>query len=282
MIASSLLTALALQAAAPAEPPPSSGEEVLVTGRADALERFVEELAAAPRLDQIARWHDHICPRAIGVSDGQASYLVARMRSIARDHDVPVARGRCQSNIFVFITDQADEVAALIARRHPRLLWPSEHAPPKRADVAAWLQPRAVRRLHATRLDYAGMGLAAESSQRSLSVALMIVDATRLGQATWGQLAAHLSLQALTRSAKEPDVGSQASIIGLFEGGADTTRSPPGLSRSDSAFLRALYSGAANLRAARHRSRIQQRMARTLAADPTGDAPAGPVSDQRE
>ena len=57
MPAFTLLAALALQAGATEPSPAVPDDEVVVTGRADALERFVEGLTAAPQYDNLPRWN---------------------------------------------------------------------------------------------------------------------------------------------------------------------------------------------------------------------------------
>ena len=311
MSAFGLLAFLSLQAAAGGDQPqPTPDEEVVVTGRADALERFVEGLTEAPRRDQLPRWNEGVCPRTLGLEPAQAAYVIRRIRSIAEQNKVPVAPANCNSNVLIAVTDQADSVARRIANYAPRFLQASDHGRPTRAQVARWVDPQPVRWLHATRLggadgteyqqdfpidvssvgDAAGEGtnkiwghsLVTSPTQRNMSVAILIVDPRRLGEVTWGQLSAHLAMLAFTRAEPEATAVSGESILSLFH---DRGQGRPGvrtLTAWDRAFLKALYATPTNIRSARQRVRIRDHMRRELAADLAGDAPATPASDQRE
>lgn len=310
-----LLASLAVQAADATPPPsPASNEEVVVTGRADALERFVEGLTAAPRRDQLPRWNDGLCPRVLGVPQARSEYLTRRIRTIGRQNGIPLAPERCSGNVLIAVTDQANAIARRIAGRYPRLLQASDHGRPTRAQVGRWLQPQPVRWLHATRLGGAdgmdwqqdvpvnpidasqlgdgvnktwGHSLITSPTQRNMSLAVLIVDPRRLGDVTWGQLSSHLAMLAFTRAEPEATAISGESILSLFH---DRHQGRPGvktLTAWDQAFLTALYATPADVRSARQRVHIRNRMVRDLAADlartdVAGNAPATPASDQRE
>ena len=184
--------------------------------------------------------------------------------------------------MVVIVTARADAFAALLMRRSPRLLAWTANGRPKRRDVARWLEPRPVRWLHTTTVSGAALigKLNFRPEQRNMAVALGIVDASRLGGVTWGQLSAHVAMAAFTRA--EPDAAEKRSesVLALFSRDA-AAEQPRSLTRWDEAFLNALYSTAPTLSTARQRERMQDRMARTLSADPAS-TPTGSATDQRE
>lgn len=306
MMAFGLLAVLALQPTVAVEPPSNPNQEIVVTGRANALERFVEGLTVAPRRDQLPRWNEGICPRALGLPVARADYVVRRIRAIAKANKVPVAPDGCSGNVLIAVTDQADMIAARIAKLYPSLLQASDHGRPTRMQIARWLEPQPVRWLHATQIgnadgtDYQrdfpiqasslddgvnklwGHSLVKSPTQRNIATAVLLVDPRRLGKVTWGQLSAHLAMLAFTRAAPEATTIKGESILSLFhdrhEGDAPVTT----LTAWDQAFIKALYATSSDVRASYQRVHIRDRMRRELAADLAGSAPATSNPDQRE
>ena len=248
------------------------------------------------------------------MSPERSEYVTRRIRTIGRQNGIPLAPERCSGNVLIAVTEQADMIAQRIAGRYPRLLQASDHGRPTRAQVARWLQPQPVRWLHATRLGGAdgstwqqdvpvnpidasqlgdganriwGHSLIKSTTQRNMSLAVLVVDPRRLGQVTWGQLSAHLAMLAFTRAEPEATAVSGESILSLFH---DRHQGRPGvkaLTAWDQAFLTALYATPADVRSSRQRAHIRNRMVRDLAADLARtdgalNAQGQPASDQRE
>lgn len=287
-----LLVALAsstLQATLPQAAP--NGDEVVVTGHVDAIERFVEGLTVAAEYDQLSRWQEEVCPRVIGASASQAGFVTSRLERLAVRFGVPYAKAGCRPNLLIAFTPDADAVARTLATRRTNLFKDFKWGATNRSRARRWREPATVRWIHLTRPESAAnkrvradgksrrLSPQSSASIRGISAAVLLVDSDRLSGVTWGQLTDYLALAAFTRA--DPDHASVAegSIFSLFsKPGADQ---PNELTARDKAFLAALYDTSSISRSAKQRRQVRDAMARKLEGDPAEGA-AGSSSDQRE
>jgi hypothetical protein len=76
----------------------------------------------------VGRWGEFVCPIAVGVSDGQAQFIQRRIIEVQNTvrKKQPKADAKCQPNLFVIITDEADQVLADWKDRDPGMFrWKS-------------------------------------------------------------------------------------------------------------------------------------------------------------
>ena len=97
--------------------------------RKDANE-FIRRAVAAHGERPIARWVDPVCPKVLGIQPEYAAIVERKLRAIATIADIPVALGRCKTNIVVSFTTDAPGVVQRIAQRSPRRI--AEVPPPDR------------------------------------------------------------------------------------------------------------------------------------------------------
>ena len=266
-----LLLALAL-ALAPASALPGESDLIVVTGRklppevtrARAVE-FVRAAGIAAGEQRVARWVDSVCVRVLNLAEPYAQIVERRMRAIAADAGIAVARAGCRPNIVVSFVTDAGGVVRRIAAKSPRSMleigsaartallaggapvrwWYSTET--KGSDGMAqivggapWTSgnsegggsslPTGVPTLQQYRSTIIGT-----QTVRVLKAATVIVD---VGAADGVPLDAVASYVALVAFAEiKPATPPPQSILGLFDG-IDRPRS---LTAWDTAYLRALY-----------------------------------------
>jgi hypothetical protein len=255
----------------------ADGEEIIVNGPSyDALDRYIEELTAAPNGDQLARWNEPVCPRAVGIAESQNTFLAGRIASVAREMDIPVARGRCRTNILVVVTQEADAFARLLIKRHPKLFgaYGGDMAPA--AAVNGLLAPRPVRWLNASdwgnadgapivdgnkNFIYSASRLE-ETTRQNATLSLVVVDSTRVEGVKWGSLANYIAMVSLALPAPDAAPASGPTILGLFRDRDSNRRGASALSRWDRDYLRNLYATKASSKASVQRAQILTNMNR--------------------
>lgn len=114
-------TALALAASATAspQPPAPDGEYVIVEPTQNAVRRYVDEMAIAPRAEnQLSRWDRRICPGIMGLRQRYAQFVIDRMAQRALQVDLDVDRPGCKPNILIIVARDPDAVARDLHDNH--------------------------------------------------------------------------------------------------------------------------------------------------------------------
>jgi hypothetical protein len=266
-----------------------SSEDIVITGRGlDALDRYVDELTTTPNDTQLARWNDHICPRAVGVTPALNAYLAERIALIAQQMRIPVERGSCRANILVVVTEEADAFAHLLFQRHPKLFGAYGSGRPPAEAVDALLRPSPVRWLNASSWGNGqgapvvdgnknfvySMSRLQETTRQNATLSLVIVDATKLEGVTWGGLSSYIAMVSLARPSPSAAPSSAPTILSLFRNRDAKRPTPAALTRWDREYLKGLYSAKANASLSAQRSQIRVQMKRELSRDtvqPSGD-----------
>ena len=116
-----MLTIALLLASASAQRAPAS-DTITVTGRpAEEVRREAQEFVRAVGVtdEPVARWVDPVCPDVIGVAPEIAARVQNRIRRIAAEAGIPVAKAKCQSNLLIAFVQGGDEVVKRLAARSP-------------------------------------------------------------------------------------------------------------------------------------------------------------------
>ncbi|HEU4651486.1 MAG TPA: hypothetical protein VFS49_08730, partial [Croceibacterium sp.] len=71
--------------------------------------------------EALARVTAPLCPQVIGLDDVLAEQMIARIRANALRVDVPLARGRCATNLLVAFVSDGQPLLDELARRHPKV-----------------------------------------------------------------------------------------------------------------------------------------------------------------
>ncbi len=250
---------------------------------------FVNGTGVASGERSVARWVDPVCMSVVGISDRHAGIVVERLRRIAVAAGVPVARGRCETNLAVVFTQDAGETVREVARRAPRRLEEVTGQSRNRlvdgdAPIRWWYttQPRSRHgmRQATNAAGFAaaegggqdGMGSGASGggsalpdnvpnlyhynssiistqSVRALIAASVIVDVNAMDRMPLEAVAAYVAMVAFAEI-RENDFTSPGSILGMFDAAPSAPRA---LTEWDMAFLRVLYRLPLDRDARRHR-----------------------------
>ncbi|MEH3039683.1 MAG: hypothetical protein PGN21_06415 [Sphingomonas paucimobilis] len=243
-----------------AQTPPSSGAQtapdIVVTGRSALTEQ--EALAftrsISTRIDrQLARLGVPACPRAIGFPAPIAAEIEARIRVVAAHVKIPVGKPDCRGNLVVIgVDDGAGLVRALQKTRSPLLFGlPSSEVSQLRELVSparAWslvelqnedgvpgLTP--VGALWAN-LEVRRASYIAPPTQQSIQFAVVVVEWPALPGKTTVQIADYVAMRTFARTRPPGGSDKVGTILSLFE---PDHVPPPSITRTDLAYLRALY-----------------------------------------
>lgn len=257
---------LATLAGAPSPAEPPTPDTINVIGRKPEevrreAQEFVRQVGVAER--PVARWAQPICPHVLGVTPEIGRRVVARIRQVARDADIKVAKEPCRTNIVVsFASDGAALTRDLAAKAPGRLI---DVAAENRAALLEGDAP--IRWWHATemrtkdgtgttgneappfaKLDGPGgvpmagevyfqysSSIASTRMVRVLKAATVIIDANRATGMPLDSVAAYAALVSLAEIQPNEDA-TVNSILSLFQ-----PDGPHDLTALDTSFLRALY-----------------------------------------
>lgn len=269
---------------------------IVVTGRTEAEREaeaaaFVRAVSPAPVDGQFARWHDPLCPAAVGLAPEIAGRVVARIRAAAQAAGAPLAAQGCAVNAQVVFTADAGALLRTMERRRPRLLaglapadartlrasdapvrWWSDTRtegadgnqfaamPPVAFGLIAAAGP-AIPATERTRFgdSYRSSNLST-ATRVALTGAVVLVDVPRTTGHSLDAVADYAAFVILARVRSTPPTGSAASILSLFA--ADPDQRPASLTDADRAYLAGLYAAPADRPATIQRRAIAGAVAR--------------------
>jgi hypothetical protein len=220
--------------------------------RVDAFVRAVSHSPRSSDEDSLVRWNSPICLLVVGLSAEDVKLVSARLSQISSSAGAPLARSPCQPNFIVVATSEPDRVLNAWYARDRRLFGDATSAQIRQfldssqsRTVRVWYNIDLGRKSGTRNGHFIPSNSRAESSAfvgnaaaDFLSV-LAIIDTRRTEHITLDQLAAYVALAGLTRVDLDAVLGSAPSILQLFA--ASREDHPTGLSRWDTAFLKALY-----------------------------------------
>jgi hypothetical protein len=265
--------ALSLLSVAAADTPPASGpakaaiDSTTVVGQKDraTIERdvgsFVNAIALKPGSESLARWQLQIplCPLVAGMPKNDGEYMLSRISKIAAAAGAPLAPEHCKGNFYIIVTADPEGVLKAWSKRDVRMFGDEADqggttirefnaASPVRTwyntefyeldgtplgnpvDGTSWGTIRTDLSARATRIEV--------NSYRALSSAIAIVDARRMKDVSYGQVAAYVAMVGLVQMRPQANVDSAPTILNLFAGAG---KAPPGLTAWDESFLKAVY-----------------------------------------
>ena len=276
VIVTALVASFAISPAHSADDPLDT---VVVTGSREAVRREVRNFVAnATRMDGelIGRWRSLVCPMVAGLSEPQADFVRLRIIEV---YDGIRKRQRkagqaCTPNIFVIISEEADQVIADWKQRDPGMFrWKS------REGVTHSKGPAAVRTWHnATeepsqgdpligstgdppRVQNLGSRIVSNAAE-GITAVVVLVDSRDTGKVTLAQLTDYIAMVSLAQLDLTADLGGINSILRLFALPRPDVP-PTALTDWDYAFLKALYR--TSYEPANQRRDIRARMVRELA-----------------
>jgi len=220
---------------------------------------FVNAIAVKPGDESLARWQLQIplCPLVAGMPGSDGEYVLSRISKIASAAGAPLAPAHCKGNFYIIVTSDPDGVIKAWMKRDVRMF--GDETDQGGTKIREFLADHPIRVWYNTEfydLDGTPLGnnagvsadgrtnLSARAtkieinSYRALSSVIAIVDARRMKDVSFGQVAAYVGMVGLAQIRPEANVTDAPSILNLFAG---TDKTPPGLTAWDEAFLKAVY-----------------------------------------
>jgi hypothetical protein len=287
-VALALIGALALQTVAlaadlPETPVDTDTDTVVVTGTREAIERQIQTfVSSVTRMDGdlIGRWRESICPMVVGLTDAQAEFIQRRLidvqntvRKLREER-----RKSCAPNLFVIVTDEADQVLESWKGRDPGMFrWKTRDTVSRSngsGPVRTWHNAivelvdgdpitrstdsfdRGLRRgrLKDSRIQ--------QSATEYISAVVVLVNTREAGKVSLSQIADYVAMVSLAQIDLTATLSSANSILRLFA--QPRPEAPPtALTAWDLAFLNGLYR--TSYTPIRQRRDISARMTQALA-----------------
>ena len=265
---------LSAQGAAPPEPAPS--EDIVVTGRRpmtqSEVKRHVGEISLTAQ-GQLARFALPICPKAIGLPPEYAEVVEARIRELAVNARLDVARAPCASNVTLIVTTDGRQFVDQV--RSTRIFGDLEPWEIRRirdsSPVRVWNRTQLVNEdfqaIKGNVLTVKSASIVTQTTQQVIMEAFVLIDSSAVAGKSLVQLADYVAMRTLAET-RAPRSGAPAAdtILALFEPGS---QAPDQATALDLAYLDGLYRAAANRRFTQQRARISKLIGREL----KGEAP---------
>jgi hypothetical protein len=206
------------------------------------VEGFVNEIAAPGNEAGMARWNREVCPQVPGLSKEQGEFVLARISEVARAAGVPLAGESCRPNLFIFVTDQPQQLLdAMEAQKFAFVFGMNA-----RADVIRQFidTPQPVRVWYNTITEIVRSPVPIDAQDLIvtapvISRAFVIVDRAHLQQVSDGQLADYVAMVGLAEVKPAAHVGNVQTVLSLFD--VPPQAALPGMTDWDRAFLKSLY-----------------------------------------
>jgi hypothetical protein len=197
----------------------------------------------------LGRWERYtpLCPLVAGVPQHDGEYILKRLSQIATAVGAPLAPEHCKPNLYVVLTSQPDALIKAWSNRDPWMFDDDSHQGGTiiHKFLNATTAARAWYNVRYTRFD--GLPQATKSGfadswsliVHDLWSVIVIIDANRTKDVSFGQLAAYIAMIALAQIRLDAKLDNAPTILQLF---SDPEKAPPqGLSVWDQAFLKSLY-----------------------------------------
>lgn len=248
--------------------------EVIVEARRaidrKAVQRFVSEITA-PKVGQIARFHEPLCPKVVGIASDYGDLIRRRIVETARKVGVPVDQSaRCVTNFAVVITP--DVTGLIHDARKSGSGWFGGMEPAdidrlerSTAPVRVWsttsLRNESGRQVgsEGTLLTHSA-SLIDEVTTQYLDASFVVIDREATYGLTLRQIADYAAMRGLAETQVPTTASGMTTILGLFETTANGH--PPEMTRTDLTYLQALYKEKGFVKGVFERSRIAAELAR--------------------
>ena len=263
-------------------------DEVTVTGTHDidpqvldhvVVPRFVQSHAATnDKTGQIGRWVAAICPATNGLQPHFNTFVSRRIEAVAASVGAPTKVGlQCTPNVGIIFTPEPQKQLDLVVRNAPAMLGFHYAAQTKELTtfthaIQAWYVTatrggngmlQVDSEFHRPPAGRADSRLGA-SIRSEFAHVLIIVDSSKLSGFTLGSIADYLAVLTLNRSPSLEGCSELPSILDLMSPGCRPDARPQGLTATDSAYLKALYSANLEHFLAGERNEIHDAMLKAL------------------
>jgi beta-lactamase regulating signal transducer with metallopeptidase domain len=208
---------------------------------------------------------NRICVKVDGLTPDKDAAFKARVEADARAVGVSIGRSECglRNQIEIRFAADAERAVTDVLNYYHHPVWPFPLDRPQGAD-------RPIKAFYGMVYDFAGgaggRGLGAHPNARQkLNLAIVVVDPARTANMSPDAVADYVAMLALSQPRKLDQCNVLPSVTDLFASGCSGRSAQGGLTAADTAYLTALYTGSAGLRAVRSPSELVEGMARRLA-----------------
>ena len=233
------------------------------------------------RHEPLPRFDGYACPGVIGLSTEYAQMLVGRIRMIAEDLHIPLAKnGDCRPNIFVSFTEDGRVDMAAI-QKSTRLL--TDLSVDERGELLEEPGPVRVLSVVETRMQNGaavphrknltdiptatmegGQSLISTATERHITQVVVLFDRAHAAGKTLHQLADYAVMRVFARTRDARGDNAPVSILGLFD---ENATPPDGMTAFDRAYLAALYEGPSHVKGIAKIMRVSRKLQKMKVTD---------------
>ena len=236
------LAALALPAVRADATTPVSAKAGPATAPAEAqakAARFVQSYARASEDKSIIRWRNQICIEVVGLQPEQDAAVKSRIEAVAQAQRLWLysTRHLCgkATNVSVVFTQNAQSTLDGIIARNPLNLG-DQHSDTRTVKtvtrpIQAWYQ-----------MSLCGDVCGPTPIQEHIGAAMVLVDMRRAGNTKLATIADYVTMLVLSEPRYPDHCQALPSVLDLFVGPCQGRPAPTGLTRTDLAYLKAVYS----------------------------------------
>jgi hypothetical protein len=230
------------------------------------VDKFVASAIVQPRNygESLWRWNVKVCPLVAGLNKQQGEFVLARLSQIAKAAGAPLDSETCKPNLFVIVTPDPElllkkwwrrevdlfdgEAGAAVNRfletPRPVRVWYSAGTVGVDGIYSTGMLDASSNRAHSfgelptSRVDSATR--LKLSATRNIVSIIVVVDSTKIGDISFGQLADYIGLVGLAQINFDKKPSDAPTILKLFESPKESR--PKEMTAWDRALLHALYS----------------------------------------
>lgn len=263
-------------------------DSVTVQAQRETLRKQVDQFFHSAMLkppfgESLLRWESAVCPTVEGMIQPAGEFVLRRLSELARESGVPLAKDNCKRpNLFIIVAKKPETFLKLLWRGHPTMyntvrgIAPVRRFIEKSRPIRVWYNvgsgalSNEISGLLTASVD-AGLGavdypIVREPSSgasfrlmihlRKIGTALVVIDATQVGQLSIEQFADYIAMVSFVEVNQDADLSANSTILNLFATSSATA--PLEMTRWDKALLRALYTS-------EHGSQVQSSQMETRA-----------------
>lgn len=203
---------------------------------------------------QVARFHDPICPVAIGLPPEHNAVIEERMRQNAEAAGIELEKLPCRANVILIVAENGRNFITDIRDHKPTWLGELSSSTIKRildedGPARAWTitslrnedgWPMSGRGgEEGTTLRVNTASILKQPTRQEMDASFIVIDKAAVLGLSLTQIADYATMRGFAKTREPEGVSSVDTVLSLFDAKADAR--PASLTASDEAYLRALY-----------------------------------------
>lgn len=202
---------------------------------------------------QVARFHDPICPVAIGLPPEHNAVIEERMRQNAEAAGIELEKLPCRANVILIVAENGRDFITDIRDHKPTWLGELSSSTIKRildedGPARAWTitslrnedgWPMSGRGGEGATLRVNTASILKQPTRQEMDASFIVIDKSAVLGLSLTQIADYATMRGFAKTREPEGVASVDTVLSLFDVKADMR--PVSLTASDSAYLRALY-----------------------------------------